>query len=59
MPSTKASHGQLQNIYRIIGYNQDDIDLTREQAVRLYHQLKVILWPRLRRPERRAKHGKH
>lgn len=41
-----SEHGKLQNIYRVIGEDQDDIDLTRVQAIRLYQQLRVMLYPR-------------
>jgi hypothetical protein len=39
-------HGDLLNIYRIVNVDHADLDLTRAQAVRLYQQLRVVLYPR-------------
>ncbi len=50
-------HGKVQNIYRIINDGHDDLDLTRAQAIRVYQQLRNVLYPRLK-PAPKRKRGK-
>lgn len=50
-------HGDLLNIFKIYSTSGTDIDLTREQALRLFHQLQLKLFPRAR-PTRKAKRAK-
>lgn len=45
-------HGRVVVIYRVIGREQEDIDLTREQAIRTLQQLRNALYPRDRRKQR-------
>lgn len=44
-----SDHGKVQNIYRIINEEHVDLDLTRTQAIRVYRQLRTMLYPRAKR----------
>lgn len=50
-------HGKLQNIYRVLNHEHDDLDLTREQAIRLYQQLRTTLYPRAPRVSTGGRRG--
>lgn len=43
-------HGDVDNIYRIVNEDHDDLDLTRTQALRVYAQLAAVLFPTATRP---------
>lgn len=35
-------------IYRVVQDEKDDLDMTRAEAIRIYQQLRLLLWPRSR-----------
>lgn len=53
--SERVFHGKVQNIYRVINHEHDDLDLTRAQAIRLYQQLRFVLYPRASRAPKRSR----
>lgn len=58
---TDKDHGRVEVIYRIVGHDQDDIDLTEAQARRTYEQLqrvfKVRVSPAVKLVKKGARRG--